>query len=263
MKILVSFVIGLLSTLLVGCKLSQEKQSSEQSAIPGTTRNAWMLSPEEIHNTVTQTWGLALTKEESNLIFSMQDILGGTIGTAFGATTRNPNKVYMGALSKMSHMIAKKMIENALTLKPGDGGPFSGLKVVPDDKGCFDNNRKFWCDFDDRLHPHSLSAVGLTKAMIDASWAKRIMHNIQDIAEYMFVKVDNQVWVKVEHPKKHRKNRLFGRIHAPRLLLKRVFLPELEALGPISAEAEQRAWEKVVYVVLIGSGFYIRTGENL
>jgi hypothetical protein len=89
-----------------------------------------------------------------------------------------------------------------------------------------------------------LSRAGVDTASLSKAWKKRLVHNVQDVGEFMLLAIDDTL----KMPGQDR--------HAAEYLIDEVFLKRLGP-GPVTPEAEREAWREVVYTILMSGGFYL------
>lgn len=218
---------------------------------PTQTRPGWIKSPEAIEGTITQAWGLDVSEQERwKYIQSVYSMLGGTMVLSNRSLLDQPNELYILTLDNMSGWLAEKLVTKQSAATTTDSYFFGGLGLSgADSQNCFKDDAKDWCDFIDGISTQSLSDSAVTPAALtqglSKEWRKRLMHNIQDIGEFMLLSVDNTLMIPGDPT---------GR-HAAQFLLDDVFLPSLN--GEISPKAEARAWQNVTRTVLLSGGFYL------
>ena len=234
--------------LCLGCQTRRGGSfGSDLASIQEGTRNIWIKSPESIEGTITKAWGLTISEQEEwQYLDSVYSLIGGTMVSQHEALVRDPNELFVMSLDNLSGFLAKKLIVQEAMLE-GAAQPylFEGLQLSPPDAGCFDDDTKDWCDVTDGVKVNSMSTAGLTSTTMTKSWRKRLMHNIQDIGEFMYLSIDNQLMMGDGS----------GR-HSCSYLLEEVFLPALGS-GPVTPDLEAKAWEGVIHTILLSGGFYL------
>lgn len=240
-----------ISTLLLGATLSACRTASKSEALendqgPAATRPGWIKSPEAIEGTITQAWGINMSSAERwRYLQSMYSMLGGTLVLNTRSLVDQPNELFVMGLDNLSTWLADKLVDKQGQTTGSDLYLFEGLGFADADaSNCFDNDQVPWCDKLDGVKVDSLSAANLTGASLPLAWQKRVMHNIQDIGEFMLLAIDNTL----KMPGQER--------HAAQYLIDEVFLKTLEG-QPLSAESERKAWSQVVYTILMSGGFYL------
>lgn len=243
--LLVAVCVG---SLCMGCQTRRAGTlGSDLASIQDGTRNIWIKSPESIEGTITKAWGLTISEQEEwQYLDSVYSLIGGTMVSQHEALVRDPNELFVMSLDNLSGFLAHKLIVQEAKLE-GAVQPylFEGLRLSLPDTGCFDDDTKEWCDVIDGVKADSLSIAGLTTAALTKAWRKRLMHNIQDIGEFMYLSIDNQLMMGDGS----------GR-HSCSYLLDEVFLPAL-GTGAVTPEMEAKAWEGVIHTILLSGGFYL------
>lgn len=257
--------------------------------------NSWFRSPESLKETITKSFCLNLDGNEiSDYIYTIGTMYGNPDMGNMRTPLQKPNAPYVLALDIVSMWLSNRLMQEYLLRQNGKGGReicnnpkddegnlylFNGTKytrhTIRDDdacKACFASKSQehAWCDCKDnvRLGKYSSSDKPLTKEQ-----RKRIMHNIQDIGDFLGVPIDNTTIMED------------GR-HVPRMLLEDVFIPALkaeqdcrsylqsneyggdgkDAYNPkpgADASASDRctdyeAWQQVVHAVLMSGPFYMK-----
>lgn len=237
--------ILLCATAFAGCRTSSSSGTLAGPEGPVHTRPGWIKSPEAIEGTITQAWGINIdSKDRTRYLQSMYSLLGGTLVLNTRSLVDQPNELFVIGLDNLSDWLADKLLEKQKELA-GKDYVFEGLGFSTDDAAsCFDDDAKDWCDFRDGVKVTSLSDQGIDPASLPKSWKKRLMHNVQDIGEFMLLAVDNTLKMPG------------GERHAAEYLIDEVFL-KTYASGPKTAEGERAAWREVIYTILMSGGFYL------
>lgn len=215
---------------------------------PTQTRPTWIKSPEAIEGTIVQAWGLTLTeKDRWKYLQSIYSMLGGTQVLSSKSLLDQPNELFALGLDNLSGWLSVRLAEKEAALEAtGKEQSFDGLGLSEDDAGaCFKDDAKDWCDFRDGVKIGALTTAGVDPAALSKEWKKRLMHNVQDIGEFMLLSIDNQLMMPV------------GGRHAAAFLVDDVFLPTLKAQGALTAKSEEAAWGAVIYTILMSGGFYL------
>lgn len=237
-------VMGMGLCAAAGCRTSGSSSTSSGPEGPVHSRPGWIKSPEAIEGTISEAWGINLTDQDrQQYLQSMYSLLGGTLVLNTKSLVDQPNELFVIALDNLSTWLSGKLMEKQATQGVTyvfDGLGFSG----PDAGACFKDDARDWCDFRDEVKPDSLTAAGVDPANLPKEWKKRLMHNVQDVGEFMLLAVDNTLKIPGEER------------HAAEYLIDEVFLKEL-AGQPLTAEREAEAWKKVVYTILMSGGFYL------
>jgi subtilisin-like proprotein convertase family protein len=245
-----NYVLGILPLALLlfsGCKTRSGQSELRELGGPVKIRNAWLQSPESIEGTITKTWGINMTTAERwRYIRSTYAFLGGTNVASFKGGIDQPNSLFILAISGLSDFVSKQMVQRQLDLEArSEPYLFEGLGLSEANKACFNDKSVAWCDALDEVRVNSLSSAGLKARDLDLEWRKRLMHNIQDIGEFMLIDTDNSLVIPDGSDR-----------HAAQYLLEEVFLPHLGE-GPITPELEKEAWRDVVYTILMGGGYFV------
>lgn len=128
-----------------------------------------------------------------------------------------------------------------------------GAIASPIDDGCFTDDSKDWCDFDDQI---VLGMFDKNNFPQSKEQRKRVMHNIQDIGDFLRVTIDNRVTVDAKC------NGDTDCQHAPQYLLDNVFI---SALQPSTAKVagDRLAWQQVIYTILLSGPFFTNIEFNI
>lgn len=231
-----------ISAVVSGCRTTSSQALDGQAGGPTQTRPTWIKSPEAIEGTIHDAWGLEMSDEDKfRYLQSIYSILGGTMVHSYRSLVSQPNELLLLGVENLSRWIAAQLILK----EAGQGNAvFDGLGLASDDGGCFADDAMPWCDFKDGVKLTSLSDAGVDVDQLSLEWRKRLMHNVQDIGEFMLLAIDNTL-------------KLPGtETHAAQYVLDEVFLDALRG-QPLTAQAERAAWERVIYVILLSGGFYL------
>ena len=248
-------------------KTPEREVSKVKAGGADTVRPHWLLSPEIIARTITRTWGIAVDDDETQrYLASVHAMLGGTSVARRGVVMTNPNELYVLTLDNLSAWVARRIVEkqtgNETTATTEDpNAPFAGyegsVKITDPGacKACFEDGTKAWCDCRDGITTSYLSTARLAAAdLVDTTprgkeVRKRLMHNVQDIAEFLGCSagiIDNNLMVGPAG----------AAVSAPALLLDTVFIPVVQT--GITVETERVAWRRVVHVILMGQGCFLK-----
>lgn len=245
-KILGLILLGI--GLVSACKPKASSPSAVKAVSGVYSGPAWMRSPEVIFGTITKTWGLTVSQdEEAKYLHNLYSMLGGANVTVGKSSVTSPNALYVLAVQNISTWLSAKLMERQGSLEAAKTlYMFSGLQMSAEDtQKCFENDASDWCDFDDGLTTRALSEIpGLEPQRLSKTLKKRIMHNIQDIGEFMLLSIDNNLMIDGTNQ------------HAPAMLLEKVFIPTL-GTAPITPDKELKAWEAVVFSILMSGGFFL------
>ncbi len=231
-----------------GCRTPNSAVGSDVLAGgPAQTRPGWLKSPEAIEGTIVQAWGIKMTDEDRwKYLQSIHSMLGGTLVLNTKSLVDQPNELLLLGLDNLSSWLAQRLIMREMTQEEQnemymfDGLGFSG----PDSGNCFADDAKEWCDFQDGIKIDSLSKANVDVQNLSKEWKKRLMHNVQDIGEFMLLAIDNTL--KVPEAQE---------AHAAEYLMNQVFLAHLK--DGVTPEKERQAWAHVAYTILMSGGFYL------
>ncbi len=234
--------------VLAGCRTNGSGSSTFAGPEgPVHTRPGWIKSPEAIEGTITSAWGLAISDDERlTYLQSMYSLLGGTLVLNTRSLIDQPNELFAIALDNLSGWMARKLVERQ-RIQESQSTPylFDGLGLATADAAnCFVDDSKEWCDFQDGVRLDTLTTAGADLTALPKPMRKRLMHNIQDVGEFMLLAIDNSLKMPAE-------NR-----HAAEFLLDDVLLATLKG-QPLNAANEKAAWQKVTYTILMSGGFFL------
>lgn len=253
-KTIIHFSLGLSLVCLAACKTHSNQNHSAVKDIGGAAkvRNAWLLSPEALEGTLTKTWGLPMTAAEKwKYIGSVHSFLGGTDIASFKGSVDQPNSLFILSIANLASFAATRLVDKEISMaSQGQAYIFEGMGLSEPNEACFKNDQAAWCDAVDNIRIGSLSENGLTVAGLNTEWRKRLMHNIQDLGEFMLIDLDNTTQVPDGT----------GR-HAAQYLLEDMLIPTLGE-GAITRDAEIKAWRNVLMTSLIGGGFFMGITPN-
>ena len=301
--------------LLLACTDTHEHASTKSGGASSISA-VWFKSPEEIKETIIKTFCIDLGENEVEGRDRIGDYIH-NLGVMYGSVDmgnmrtplQEPTGTYLLALDIVSMWLSKEIIQKQYLVRVQHAGSetylfedsacaenpkdtadnrylFNGTRytwhAIADAaacRRCYEDASKVWCDCQDNVYIGQFS-----KGMeISASQRKRLMHNIQDIGDFLGVPVDNELVAS--------DNR-----HVPRMLLEDVFIPALVSsdscniyeLLDISYGREGRfmqdssgevgdgaygeiveeqpppsctdfvAWQQVVYALLMSGPFYMQ-----
>ncbi len=230
--------------LSAGCRTNGSSSTSAGPEGPVHTRPGWIKSPEAIEGTITQAWGININDQDrQQYLQSMYSLLGGTLVLNTRSLVDQPNELFVIGLDNLSTWLSGQLLARQGSL--GKDYVFEGLGFsTPDAGACFADDSKDWCDFRDDVVLDSLSKAGIDPAALPKEWKKRLMHNVQDVGEFMLLAIDNTL----KMPGQER--------HAAEYLIDEVFLKTLGG-APVTEGTELKAWNQVVYTILMSGGFYL------
>lgn len=270
----------LVIVLLVSC---MEQDPATLSGAHDQLR--WFKTPEEIQETLRKSFCLNISP------LDVQDYIS-DIGPLYGSPNINttktelqqPNGVYLLALDVVATWISEQLLKEQLT-RERDGNPstcanpnddadnniylFNGNRYThhSDDDSCYADDSKDWCNYQDNITLGEFHKSDLTKKQ-----RKRIMHNIQDISDFLGLSVDNELKVS-------------GGRHAAQMLLDDVFIPNLHSqdddasCSPSTSDdndvyggdsdgynssdnqtlyCDYDAWQQVIHAMLLSGEFFLR-----
>ena len=231
------------SILLVSCMNTEDTAlvkgggASDQQAV-------WFRSPEVIKETIIKTLCINLGVSKENGKNKVSDYIY-TIGTMYGnpdmgnmrTPLEKPDGAYLLALDIVSMWLSRELLlkqyivqENYRDNKDSDCAEnpkdsknnrylFNGtrytrhaIRDADTCASCYSDSSRAWCDCKDDVYLGQFSK----EMSLNQAQRKRIMHNIQDISDFLGVPIDNEL----------RSND--GR-HVPSMLLDDVFIPALAA----------------------------------
>ena len=244
-------LFALTANITMSCKKPPE-ESSLKAGGPTTIRNPYIRSPESIEGTLTKSWEIEISLEEKiKYINPLYDFLGGVKVSQFQSTLSLPNGLYVVAINSLSEFIAKRLIDKQTVYQTVEEDYlFEGTGFSEPDKGCFEDDSKDWCDYQDNIRVNSLTKQGINPQNLSIEWKKRIMHNIQDIGEFMLLSIDNTLKIPDNSER-----------HAAQYLMEEIFLKALED-GPITLAKEKKAWTDVIHTILLSGGFFLAPADT-
>ena len=243
---------------------------------PTAVRPSWLLSPEQIESTIRDTWGLSISNDEAQTYFgAVHTLMGGTSVVRRTTLLTKPHELFVLTLDSLSAWVAAKLMTKQAQVEAaaaGDQFAFRGFTIGglnPSDKisdpaqcqACFEDDAKPWCDCADGIAIGGLTKANLTPETLAADavapaskqWRKRIMHNMQDVGDFLMCDVapiDDQTQATVS-----------GQTTSlVQYLLDDVFLPSWKAeraAGADAAKSESRAWAGVVHAILVGDACFM------
>jgi len=246
--------------LVIGCvSCMPNNESQVQTNQGGADQQSWFKTPEEIKQTI-EGYGIDIDGEDQLLYFDkLAELYGSKNIHQHKTMLVKPNGVYLLALDALSNWLSCKLLAKE---SEEQGAVFSGgwlTKNKEDDcNACYNNNKREWCDCDDEITLDDHFAEG-------KKFQKRIMHNIQDIGDFLGMAIDNVLPVK-------------GFEHAPDYLYRQVFIPNLDGeiscskgqqetnivnpnehdgLAKQAGPAHLEAWRQVIYAILMSGPFYL------
>ena len=234
---------------LAACKLEQSKVKDGIYS-----SYLWYKTPAEIEATV-KSWGVTIYDQERKEHFT-------DLGQSYGGASRSgqvllgagPDVLYVLAIAKVSEWLVGMGMGSMV---PGGVGrrasrsageprfPIMERMFAGGDKdtdSCFDNDKQSWCDFDDELTVNTYKIVDAEKLKTSPADRKKIMHNMQDIGDFVGVVIDNLT-------------KIDGYDHVPHYLLEEVFIPNLNEYGDLYA------WQKVILAILLRGPFFMHLDQ--
>lgn len=239
--------------LPLSCKKLDERSTIAAGGSPDEGRPAWLKSPEVLLGTITNTWSLQINRREKVEYFdSIYPLLGGTMVKSGQVLVKEPNGLYLLAVTKLTQWLSTKLIDQQEDkLRTGEPWMFDGIGAKDPDQECFKDDTKDWCDFEDHVTMTYLTDLGGKELSLEDR--KRLMHNIQDIGEFFDLAIDNLLLMPQS-----------SYAHAPHYLLDEVLIPSFER-NPTAA-GEANAWREVVHAIILGGNWFLEaplegTGE--
>lgn len=226
-------------------------QKNKDTDIKSQQHDVWFKRPEQIEQ-IVKKWGVYVSRPESSLYFK-------TLGLFYGGIDRLEHKTllsdradgsYLLAINTVAQWLSQKLISHVKVSDEHDLPVpiiFYGAVASPADKGCFADDSKDWCDFDDQIVLGMFDKKNFPRSK---EQRKRVMHNIQDIGDFLRVPIDNRVTVDA----KCQDNTACQ--HAPQYLLDRVFIPSLQQPSPSATSRDNLAWQQVIYTILLSGPFF-------
>lgn len=236
----------------VSCMPNNESQVKTNQG--GADQQSWFKTPEEIKRTI-EGYGIYIRGEAQLLYFDKLAELYGSKNIRQQKTMLvKPNGVYLLALDALSNWLSCKLFAKE---DEKQGAVFSGGWLTVDQEencdACYNDDDKEWCDCDDEITLDS-------HFVDDTEFKKRIMHNIQDIGDFLGMAIDNNLLVKEF-------------THAPDYLYQQVFIPNLDVEISCNTKQQQQtyiantdgkagpahleAWRKVIHAILMSGPFYL------
>jgi hypothetical protein len=194
--------------------------------------------------------------------------MGGTSVVRRSTLLSQPHELYILTLDSLSAWLADKLTAKQMQVEQTSGQAdqflFKGFTInglnVSDKihdpvqcKACYDDDTKPWCDCSDGLTVGALGAAGLKPTTLTTSWKKKLMHNMQDIGDFLMCgvgSIDNNATVTANGQT----------TNVAQYLVDQVFIPgwnrELTA-GTDAANSERKAWANVIHTILVGQGCFM------
>ena len=232
--------IYLLSFLLLAC--GQLPYATVQATHGAGKREVWFKSAVELENQI-RSWGITLNNDDKSLYIS-------TLGGIYGSPDVNqlevlltePTSSYVLALDIVANWLSGKLLYMQRNAEAGF--MFNGSNAPADTNSCYTSD-SLWCDYADNI---ALGMYSLTTPPNSAADYKRIMHNIQDIGDFLGITIDNLLLLKKAGlPQKH----------IPQYIMEEIFIPHLQNTQ-LGMTGDYRAWQKVVYVLLMSGQFFMK-----
>lgn len=231
--------------LVLAC--GQTPHSNVGMSEAASKRQVWFKSAAELENQM-RSWRLYVSKYERSLYFS-------TLGVLYGSPDINqlevlltePNSGYVLAIDIVANWLSGKLIQ--LQSSKGTGYLFNGSYAPPDENNCY-ASKATWCDYHDEI---VLGMFSRSQPPTTEAQRKRVMHNIQDMGDFLGITIDNLLSLK--------KSGLPQR-HVPQYLLEEVFIPHLidkddTAYLPENTITDYVAWQKVTQILLMSGQFFM------
>lgn len=261
MRLWIALVIS-----LVSCMPTNESQVQTNQG--GADQLSWFKTPEEIKRTI-ERYGVNVYGEEELLYFDkLSELYGGKNVDQQQTTLTKPNGIYLLALDALSNWFSCQLLFKELKTK---GAVFKGSLLFTEYQEncntCYADKNSKWCDCDDEITLES----HFVKGKIDNTEKLKIMHNIQDIGDFLLIAIDNMLFVE-------------GYDHVPDYLYQKVFIPNLETTlscalpdrtMPRSDNTDDakttnkqsephhlEAWRRVIQAILMSGPFYLNVDNR-
>ena len=236
--------------ILLLCACKQELLTNQES---NYSAYIWYKTPEEVYATATKSWGISISNREKEEYFKRLAIsYGGADHDGKILIGDAPDVLYTLAVARVAWWLAGKLLfkENSDPNMPMPAGLDKDLPVQElfaggekDQAGCFADDKQLWCDFDDELTPNTYTQADAEKLKTSHADRKKIMHNMQDMGDFVGVVIDNLTKIK-------------GYDHLPHYLLDEVFIPHL------NEEGDRLAWRMVVFSILLRGPFFMNFDQQ-
>lgn len=270
------FIFALVIGHGLACK-QRRSASKEESSNTTLKESPYLRAPESILSQIRDVWKINISQaDEDKYISNTFRFLGGAVTDRRQAETLIPGPFYVIAVDSLSYWLAPKIIEKqkscendkstSLACGQGLSCPFRGRNSCSNNNGdavgCFADSSKAWCDFDDRLSlrglneapefkkyfaERNLSSRPFNSALPEPTneTKKRVLHNIQDLGEYLLTPLDNVTDTKNG-----------GTRNSAEYLAENVFWPAFRKFPD-----EEDAWRQVIYTILVSGGFFMRVDD--
>ena len=233
----------LLLLVFCGCQKTKNTETKSQQ------HDVWFKRPEQIEQ-IVKNWGVFVSHRESSMYFKTLGLFYGGMDTLEHKTllSDRADGSYLLAINVVAKWLSEKLVSH---VKSSDEQNvpiiFYGAVASPADNGCFADDSKDWCDFDDQVVLGMFDQGNFPQSK---EQRKRVMHNIQDIGDFLRVTIDNRVTVEAKC------NGNTDCQHAPQYLLDKVFIPALKPPAEPKTASDRLAWQQVIYTILLSGPFF-------
>lgn len=265
----------IIATLLYSACFQEEEAAQVKSGAAEV--RVWYKTPTQIANTAKQSWELRIdSEEEHKYITSLGPFYGGIDKLLMKSTLERPTSGYVLALDVVAAWLSHKLVAQE---KDTAGFLFSGgvdTREKPKDNYscdeyannyCYEMDSVAWCDCFDKIELGRYDST----TVLTLEDRKRLMHNIQDIGEFLNIPIDDKLYIDAAKS-----------IHAAQYLLDNVFIPNLNSPHRESDQQESEtvtdvtessdyayeeeeeilasdheAWVKVVYTIMMSGPVFM------
>ena len=253
----------LLVISLVSCMPNNESQVQTNQGVAG--QQSWFKTPEKIKNTI-EGYGIFIDRNAHLLYFDkLAELYGGKNIHQHETILVEPSGIYLLALDALSKWLSCQLLDKEDESK---GAVFGGSWLSQRRKcdPCYKDNSKEWCDCDDGItlddnfddHPD----------YEDKELKKRIMHNIQDIGDFLNIAIDDKL---PTYGYEHAADYLYQRVFIPNLSSESSCIERLEPQGQMDTKSvgnddnqdkqadppHREAWRLVIHKILMSGPFYL------
>ena len=259
----------LLAVSWVSCTAKNDSQiQANQGA---AEQPSWFKTPEEIKETIEVGYEIS-TKGDAQILYfdKLSELYGGK--NQQNTKLTEPNGVYLLALDTLSNWLSCQLLGKEIESQGYvfEGGVYT-ISTEKDCDACYANDELDWCDCDDGITLDNT----FSGEEINNEKRKRIMHNIQDIGDFLGIAIDDELPVDSYE-------------HAVDYLYQRVFIVNPNTSSPScvepnddyyddeegienreNRESEDRnlllafeAWRRVIHAMLMSGPFYLNVNNK-
>lgn len=238
--------IAMISLALLSCEKTKETELKSQE------QYVWFKTPDQIEQIVKESWKIRVSSKEAQLYFrALGNLYGGMDNIEHRTLLQDKaSGSYLLAINVVATWLSDKLISHGQTVGENNSRTlpfiFKGDHQIDSDE-CFVDDNKDWCDFDDEITLGMFSKDNLPTRKEDR---KRIMHNIQDIGDFLQLTIDNRVSIDAFCQPNSTCQ------HVPQYLLDKVFIPALQEQSNDKNIRDRSAWQQVVHAILMSGGFF-------